>query len=86
MKTPPPIGLRFAMRVLATMAEKNPRLVENWNWQTASQGIAGLIRDIETLRGYNVVPVDFAAEIERIESDQPDIFAPLQLNLQLRAQ
>lgn len=70
MRTASIVGLRIAARLLGSMAEGNPRLVENRNWQFASQGTAGLIKDIESLHGFAdvVVPVDFnASEIETFD-------------------
>jgi hypothetical protein len=63
------------MQVLGAMAERNPRMQENSNWQAASVGIARLLRDVESLNGA-VVEVDFVAEVARLEamSDQSDMW------------
>lgn len=73
MRTASIIGLRIAARLLGSMVENNPRLMENRNWQSASVGVAGLIKDVETLNGFAevIVPVDFAAEMQEAEIDEP---------------
>lgn len=76
MITPPTLGLRFCARVLGGMAERNPRMIENRHWQLASQGVAGLVKDVESLKGYrNILEIDFAAIARETLED------PNQLNL-----
>lgn len=74
MRTASIIGLRIAARLFGSMAENNPRVIENRNWQMASWGTAGLIKDIESLNGFAevIVPVDFSEESIEAELARAD--------------
>ena len=56
-------SLKVCTRILATMAERNGRIVENRNWQKATEGIVGLRRDVESLMGFaeEVIAMDFSS-------------------------
>jgi hypothetical protein len=75
MSAGPLTGLKVCVRTLAELAEGNPRWIENRNWQQASQGIAGLTRDVVNLQA-NIVPVHFGATEEIVD--------PRQMTLKLR--
>ena len=79
MRTASIIGLRISARLLGLMCETNPRLMENKHWQAAARGVAGLIKDIESLNGFAevVINVDFSAEFQ--ESEMPATEDPRQL-------
>jgi hypothetical protein len=55
-------ALKLCHRILAMMAESNPRVTDNGAWQKATEGVARLRKDIETLNGFAdvIVPVDFS--------------------------
>lgn len=75
MRTAPPIALRFALRTFATMAERNPALVEDKAWQMASEGTARLLKQAEGVQamanwvdlGGVIVPVNFAEDPRQLQ-------------------